>query len=249
MIPAKLLSAIISCIPPLSHDKYKGQAGRIGVIGGSIEWVCRHRHECVQFHTHLKRSHLGFVQVMWSRRSKYEGLASFPDIMTFSTTELEQTTAPILYPIQFNLMVSNKVHREFLSRNHNTWQFYVLEIMAVMPILKPIIYIQNWKNNILNLLTLHEIRMINICVAFTDILVLHTMLAYLPWNVWVFSVGLIIINNIHAYENPKTVKFTSASVVKITHTLRSQQVSLKGCTAFYCTAFLLWNQQEVFIML
>ena len=108
---------------------------------------------------------------------------------------------------------------------------------------------QNLKPKNIILISLTLMRMINICVAFTDILVLHTMLAYLPWNVWVFSVSLIIINNVHAYENPQTVKFTSASVVKITHTLRSQQVSLKGCTAFYCTAFLLWNQRNDFILL
>ena len=33
----KLLRAIALCIPELSYDKHKGQAGRIGVIGGSVE--------------------------------------------------------------------------------------------------------------------------------------------------------------------------------------------------------------------
>ena len=43
---AKTLSAVRSvrcAIPPLLESKYKGQAGRIGVVGGSKEYVnlCR----------------------------------------------------------------------------------------------------------------------------------------------------------------------------------------------------------------
>lgn len=34
-----LLSSIISCIPPLDTGSHKGQAGRIGIIGGSLEYT------------------------------------------------------------------------------------------------------------------------------------------------------------------------------------------------------------------
>lgn len=34
-----LLSSLISCIPPLDGGSHKGQAGRIGIIGGSLEYT------------------------------------------------------------------------------------------------------------------------------------------------------------------------------------------------------------------
>jgi ATP-dependent NAD(P)H-hydrate dehydratase len=34
-----ILKSIKVLAPPLSFDQHKGQAGRIGIIGGSIEWV------------------------------------------------------------------------------------------------------------------------------------------------------------------------------------------------------------------
>ena len=33
----RLLQAVRLTVPPLSYGKHKGQAGRIGVIGGSLE--------------------------------------------------------------------------------------------------------------------------------------------------------------------------------------------------------------------
>ncbi|XP_064405480.1 ATP-dependent (S)-NAD(P)H-hydrate dehydratase-like [Halichondria panicea] len=36
---ASLLQAVRSIVPPLSHASHKGQAGRIGVIGGSLEYT------------------------------------------------------------------------------------------------------------------------------------------------------------------------------------------------------------------
>lgn len=33
------MKIIKSCIPPLDNSNYKGQAGRIGVVGGSLEYT------------------------------------------------------------------------------------------------------------------------------------------------------------------------------------------------------------------
>ncbi|CAK1546162.1 unnamed protein product [Leptosia nina] len=39
MNTSKLLSLVQLCIPPLDNSKHKGQAGRIGIVGGSLEYT------------------------------------------------------------------------------------------------------------------------------------------------------------------------------------------------------------------
>lgn len=34
-----MIKAVKECIPPLDGSSYKGQAGRIGVVGGSLEYT------------------------------------------------------------------------------------------------------------------------------------------------------------------------------------------------------------------
>lgn len=34
-----MMESIKMCIPPLDNDRHKGQAGRIGIIGGSLEYT------------------------------------------------------------------------------------------------------------------------------------------------------------------------------------------------------------------
>lgn len=34
-----MLKNVKACIPPLDHSNYKGQAGRVGVVGGSLEYT------------------------------------------------------------------------------------------------------------------------------------------------------------------------------------------------------------------
>lgn len=39
MDSARLLNSVKSCIPSLDANKHKGQAGRIGIVGGSLEYT------------------------------------------------------------------------------------------------------------------------------------------------------------------------------------------------------------------
>lgn len=44
MSESPLLSKLKELVPPLTNDKHKGQAGRIGVIGGCIEYTGNYKH-------------------------------------------------------------------------------------------------------------------------------------------------------------------------------------------------------------
>lgn len=35
----RLIKSVRSCISPLTTEKHKGQAGRIGIVGGSLEYT------------------------------------------------------------------------------------------------------------------------------------------------------------------------------------------------------------------
>lgn len=39
MDQTSMLQTVKACIPPLDDSKHKGQAGRIGIVGGSLEYT------------------------------------------------------------------------------------------------------------------------------------------------------------------------------------------------------------------
>jgi hypothetical protein len=55
------MAATLLLAPPLAGDLHKGQAGRVGVLGGSVEYVCPPTHVYI----HAPVAHVLWLQVHW----------------------------------------------------------------------------------------------------------------------------------------------------------------------------------------